>query len=128
MRLADCHILGRLLRRGGQVEEILVKRHADGKLSTGFGLEASDRRVAQRFVRFPIAADDGHEEPLVEIQELLRKIRCHESPFKFGRRCRTSYRTGSSRPRHAAQTESTASMMDPSQEIAYLPRPRLRPT
>ena len=63
--------LGGLLRRGRDIEVVAMEIHARDELAAGFGLEATDRGVAQRFVRPPIAVDDGGEQLLVEVEEFL---------------------------------------------------------
>ena len=77
VRLAHGNVFGRLLRRAWQVEKVFVKGHADGEVAARFGLEAGDRVVAERFVGFPIAVDNGDEEFVVEIKELLGGVGGH---------------------------------------------------
>ena len=79
MRLSHGDVLGWFLGSAGEVEKIFMEGHADGELATGFGFEASDRTVAERFVGFPVSGDNGNEEFLVEVEELLVGIGGHSS-------------------------------------------------
>src|SRR5262245_41876425 len=73
VRLAHEYVFGRLLRRSGQIEEILVKCHTNGQLPASFRLKTANRWFAERFVSLPVAADDGDQKSLIEFEQLLRQ-------------------------------------------------------
>ncbi len=72
-------------RVAGQVEVVLMKRHPLNKVAFSFGFEGGDIFRTKSRVRFPIGCDDGLDQLVSQIDDVLSGV-THVGKVSYGRR------------------------------------------